>query len=457
MSDPGQVHIQWSSRLMFVLAATGSAIGLGNIWKFPYIAGENGGGAFVLIYLLSIALIGLPIMMAEVLIGRHARRSPVNALRELARREGASGLWWVVGFLGIASGLLIVSFYSVIAGWTLAYVVRMAAGVFNRVTAEGADSIFSALVSDPERLLAWHTLFMVMTTLVVARGVRSGLEQAVKILVPALFLLLLILLAYAWQTGQFGRGVAFLFTPDFSAITPAGVLTAMGHAFFSLSLAVGTIMVYGSYLPAGISIGRTSILIAFLDTLVALMAALVIFPIVFVNGLPVGEGPGLVFQTLPIAFGQMPGGIVFGTLFFVLLAVAAWTSSVSLLEPAVAWMVENRGASRGNAAVWVGSLVWLLGILTVMSFSDWAFEFEFAGKSKANGLFDVMDILTSSILLPLGGLAVVLFAGRVLSREVVAGQLGGRGGFGFRLWYLVIRYITPLGMLLVFFRAIGVI
>ncbi len=274
---------------------------------------------------------------------------------------------------------------------------------------------------------------------------------------PALFLLLLILLAYAWQTGQFGRGVAFLFTPDFSAITPAGVLTAMGHAFFSLSLAVGTIMVYGSYLPAGISIGRTSILIAFLDTLVALMAALVIFPIVFVNGLPVGEGPGLVFQTLPIAFGQMPGGIVFGTLFFVLLAFAAWTSSVSLLEPAVAWMVENRGVSRGNAAVWVGSLVWLLGILTVMSFSDWAFEFEFAGKSKANGLFDVMDILTSSILLPLGGLAVVLFAGRVLSREVVAGQLGGRGGFGFRLWYLVIRYITPLGMLLVFFRAIGVI
>jgi len=442
---------------MFILAATGSAIGLGNIWKFPYIAGENGGGAFVLIYLLSIALIGLPIMVAEVLIGRHARQSPVNALRELARREGASRLWWVVGFIGIASGLLIVSFYSVIAGWTLAYVVRMAAGVFNGVTAEGVDSIFSALVSDPERLLAWHTLFMAMTTLVVARGVRSGLEQAVKILVPALFLLLLILLAYAWQTGQFGQGVSFLFAPDFSAITPAGILTAMGHAFFSLSLAVGTIMVYGSYLPDGISIGRTSILIAFLDTLVALMAALVIFPIVFVNGLPVGEGPGLVFQTLPIAFGQMPGGIVFGTLFFVLLAFAAWTSSVSLLEPAVAWMMENWGASRGNAAVWVGSLVWLLGIMTVMSFSTWGFEFEFAGKSKANGLFDVMDILTSSILLPLGGLAVALFAGRVLSREAAAGQLGGQGGFGFRLWYLVIRYITPLGMLLVFFRAIGVI
>ncbi len=455
LSERTSIHGQWSSRLMFVLAATGSAVGLGNIWKFPYITGENGGGAFVLVYLLCIAVIGIPIMMAEVLIGRRGRQSPVNTLRSLAQEEGASSHWWLVGFIGVVAGLFIISFYSVIAGWALAYVVRTANGVFTGVTAEGVGTIFGDLVSDPERLLAWHTIFMVMTTVVVGRGVRSGLEKAVRILMPTLLVLLLVLVGYAFQTGKFEQALDFLFTPDFSAISAGGVLIAMGHAFFTLSLGMGAIMVYGSYLPSGVSIARMSLLIALVDTLVALLAGLAIFPIVFANDLQAGAGPGLIFQTLPIAFGQMPGGLFFGTLFFVLLVFAAWTSAISLIEPAVAWLVENLNLQRVRAAVWVGLAAWLLGIVTVLSFSYWAFGFEFAGEQKNNGLFDVLDILTSSFMLPLGGLAVAIFAGRVLARESVRDELGGNDGLGFKLWYFLIRFITPLAVVAVFLHTSG--
>lgn len=457
MSERTSIHGQWSSRLMFILAATGSAVGLGNIWKFPYIAGENGGGAFVLIYLLCIALIGIPIMMSEVLIGRRGRQSPINTLCTLARESGKSSSWRVVGALGILAAFIIVSYYGVVAGWALAYVVRTASGIFTGVTAEGAASIFRDLVADPERLLAWHTIFMVMTTVVVARGVRSGLEQAIKVLMPALFVLLLILLVFAGTTGKFGEGMRFLFNPDFSAITAGGVLIAMGHAFFTLSLGVGAIMMYGSYLPDGISIAKVSIAIALVDTVVALLSGLAIFPIVFATGMTVGVGPGLIFQTLPIAFGQMPGGDFFGTLFFFLLVFAAWTSSISLVEPLVAWLVENRGFERSRAATWVGVCAWLLGIVTVMSFSSWSFQFSFGGEIKSNGLFDVMDIMTSAILLPLGGLAMALFAGRVMSRASVVDELGGKDGFSFKLWYFIIRYITPAAFVAIFINAIGVV
>ncbi|MCP3868695.1 MAG: sodium-dependent transporter [Gammaproteobacteria bacterium] len=459
LSERVSIHGQWSSRLMFVLAATGSAVGLGNIWKFPYITGENGGGAFVLVYLLSIALIGIPIMVAEVSIGRRGRQSPVNALRALAQDDGGSRFWWLVGFLGIVTCLLILSFYSVIAGCALAYVLRTAGGVFRGVTASGAESIFSGLISDPEKLLAWHTLFMIMTLGVVARGVRSGLEQAVRFLMPMLFLmlLLLVILGYQLHFESFMKGVRFMFLPDFDALTANGILVAMGHAFFTLSLGMGAMMVYGSYLPAGISIFRASFFIALVDTLVALMAGLAIFPMVFASELGTGSGPGLIFQTLPIAFGQIPGGRWVGTLFFVLLVFASLTSAISLLEPAVAWLVENRGIQRIRATVLVGSVSWVLGVITILSLGPWAFGFQFAGESRSKGLFDIMDVLTSVIMLPVGGLAVALLAGWVLSRARTVAELGGREGVAFWLWYLTIRYVTPVSLIAVFLHAIGVI
>ncbi|MDH5471207.1 MAG: sodium-dependent transporter, partial [Gammaproteobacteria bacterium] len=368
-SQRKSIHGQWSGRLAFILAATGSAVGLGNIWKFPYITGENGGGAFVMTYLLCIAVIGLPIMMAEVLIGRRGRQSPINTMRELAADAGASRYWVLLGWAGVVAGFLILSYYSVIAGWALAYVFRAAAGLFTGLTADGVQSIFHDLIGEPERLMAWHTLFMVMTMIIVARGVRSGLEKAVRFLMPALLVLMLVLMGYAWNSGYFEQGVEFLFRPDFSKITPNAVLTAMGHAFFTLSLGMGAIMVYGSYLPDRISIARASVAISIADTAVALLAGMVIFPIVFANSLDPGAGPGLIFQTLPIAFGHMPYGAFFGMLFFILLVFAAWTSAISLIEPAVAWLVENRGHSRVNASVVAGISTWLFGLLTVFSFN----------------------------------------------------------------------------------------
>jgi NSS family neurotransmitter:Na+ symporter len=378
-------------------------------------------------------------------------------MRTLAHEESRHGIWQVVGWSGVIAGFIIISYYSVIAGWAIAYVFRTASGAFTGVTADGVSSIFGGLISDPERLLAWHTIFMVMTTVVVSRGVSSGLEKAVRFLMPALFVLLLLLVGYAMNTGHFADGLAFLFTPDFSAITPGGVLTAMGHAFFTLSLGMGAIMVYGSYLPKSASIAKTSVAIAVADTVVALLAGMAIFPIVFANGLEPGAGPGLIFQTLPIAFGHMDGGLLFGTLFFVLLVFAAWTSGISLIEPAVAWLVENRGMNRVKAATVVGILGWALGIITIMSFSSWSFEFTFAGEKKGSGLFDIMDILTANFMLPLGGLAMAIFAGWYMSKESTMDELGVGESLLFRIWRFLVRFVTPLAVIVVFLQLIGII
>lgn len=430
---------------MFILAATGSAVGLGNIWKFPYITGQYGGGAFVLIYLVCIGLIGIPIMMAEVLIGRRGRQNPVNTMRTLAEESGRSCLWMLLGMGGVVAAFLILSYYSVIAGWALAYVFHTGSGMFYRATADGVENIFAELVGSPERLLAWHTIFMVMTAVVVARGVSSGLEQAVRFLMPLLFIILLLLVGYAMSTGKFSEGFDFMFRADFSAIGKEGVLTAMGHAFFTLSLGMGAIMVYGSYLPQDASIAKTSITVALADTIVALLAGLAIFPVVFANNLPPTAGPGLIFQTLPIAFGQMDLGGVFGTLFFVLLVFAAWTSAISLMEPPVTWMVENHNISRVKATTLSGVVIWLLGLGTIFSFNIWS-DYRLGDKN----FFDILDFLTSKIMLPLGGLLIAIFAAWLMTREATVEELDMGDRWAYRFWRFLVRYVTPLGVLTVF-------
>ena len=454
MSSTTSIHGMWSSRLAFILAATGSAVGLGNIWRFPYTAGEYGGGAFVLVYLLCVAAIGLPIMMAEIMIGRRGRQSPINTMRALARDEGVSPLWQLLGWMGILAGFLILSFYSVIAGWTLGYVFRAGSGQFAGADAGAAEAMFNALVADPERLLAWHTIFMTMTTLVVARGVASGLERAVRWLMPALFVLLVVMVLYAAQAGDFAGGLEYLFYPDFAELGAhpgEAVLSAMGQAFFSLSLGMGAIMIYGSYLNSRASIGQNAVIIAAMDTLVALLAGMAIFPIVLANGLEPGSGPGLIFQTLPIAFGQMPGGLLFGTVFFVLLVFAAWTSAISLLEPMVAWLVENRGFSRPRAAALGGMVVWLLGIACLLSLNVWSGITVF-GK----GFLDLFDYVTANVLLPLGGVFIAIFAGWVMRRASTEDELGLRSdGFAYRVWRVLVRFVAPVGVVVVFLHAIG--
>ena len=445
------IHGQWSGRMAFILAATGSAVGLGNIWKFPYIAGENGGGAFVLVYLFCIAVIGIPIMMAEVMLGRRGRQSPINTMMTLAAENGRPALWAGLGWMGVVAGFLILSYYSVIAGWALSYVFRTGSGMFTGATTDGVNSIFTELVTDPERLLAWHTIFMVATMVIVARGVQHGLEKAVRYLMPTLFVLLVILMFYSMTTGHFSQGLAFLFQPDFSKISANSILIAMGHAFFTLSLGMGAIMVYGSYLPKDTSIAKTSIIIAGADTMVALMAGMVIFPIVFANGLEPGAGPGLIFKTLPIAFGQMDAGILIGTMFFVLLVFAAWSSSISLIEPAVAWLVENRGMNRIYASVWIGITTWFIGIGTVLSFNIWS-DVKWFGKT----FFDLLDYLTANIMLPIGGLLIAIFAGWLMHQQSTKDELDTTEK-GYNIWLLLVRFVTPVAVMIVFLNVIGVL
>lgn len=453
------VHGQWSSRWAFILAATGSAVGLGNIWRFPYMAGESGGGAFVLLYVICVLLMGIPIMMAEILLGRRGRQSPVNTMRVLAEEEGVSRHWQWLGLMGMIAGFLILSYYSVIGGWTLAYIFRTGSGVFTGANADTTVRIFNELVSDPVRLLAWHTVFMVMCTVVVSRGVKNGLEQAVRYLMPALFALLLIMVGYAMSTDKFAEGLAYVFVPDFEKL--AGnfrevFLNASGHAFFSLSLGMGAIMIYGSYLPEKASIFGTTMIIATADTVVALLASVAIFPIVFTYGLEPASGPALIFITLPIAFGQMPGGAFFGTLFFLLVMFAAWTSGISLLEPAVTWMVENKGLTRIKAAAITGLIAWILGICTVLSFNHWAFSFNFAGVVKENGLFDIFDIITANFMLPIGGMLIAIFVGWRLAKQSSRDELRVNEKI-YRIWLFTIRYIAPTGVLLIFLQAIGIL
>lgn len=449
------IHGMWSSRLAFILAATGSAVGLGNIWRFPYITSDNGGGAFVLVYLGCILLMGLPLMLSEILIGRRGRMSPVNSLKNLAVETGASKSWGGIGIIGITAGFFILSFYSVVAGWTLYYAFHFFTQLFGATGIADPGATFDALLASPGRMTFWHGVFMVLTVGVVAMGVEKGLERAVKVLMPLLFLLLLILVVYAaTATDTFGQGVRFLFEPDFSKLTAGVVLTAMGQAFFTLSLGMGSIMTYGAYLPSKASIPRVGATVALADTGVALVAGLAIFPIVIAYGLsPEGGGAGLIFNSLPLAFADMPFGILYGFMFFLLLAVAAWTSAISLLEPGTAFFVEATRLSRKTVALILAGVAWLAGLVSVLSLNIWS---DVKGIGDRN-FMESAEFLANDIMLPLAGLLIAIFAGWILSRAISREELGD-GGFpawAYTTWLWLARVVTPLLILMVFAGKLG--
>jgi NSS family neurotransmitter:Na+ symporter len=446
------LHGFWSSRLAFILAVTGSAVGLGNIWKFPYIAGQNGGGAFVLVYLLCVFGVGLPIMMSEVLLGRRGRRNPVASMALLGQEESGSQLWRLIGLSGVVAGFLILSFYSVIAGWVFAYIFKSAAGVFVGADSAAVQAIIHSLGNSWLATGAWHTVFMGLTVLVVARGVERGLETAVTFMVPALFIILLILLAFSATSGEFAMGVRFLLQPDFSKLTGASVLAAMGQAFFTLSIGMGCVMAYGAYLPQNTSIPGTALAVVSADTGIALLSGLVIFPIVFANGLDPSAGPELIFQALPLSFGNMPFGTFFGTLFFLLVGFAALTSAISLMEPAVAWAVESFALTRAKASIIIGLIIWTLGLLSVLSFNVLKDVTFWRGT-----IMDNLDYLTSNIMLPLGGLMITIFCGWVMCRNSSADELDVGTGELYQVWYFLTRYVAPLAVVLVFLNAVGLL
>ncbi len=439
-------HGMWSSGWLFILAAAGSAVGLGNIWKFPYIAGENGGGAFVLVYLGCVALVGLPIMAAEVLLGRAGRMSPINAMRKLVEASKASPAWVLIGWCGAFAGFLILSYYAVIAGWALSYIVRLGDGSFSGTTATFANDTFNAFLSSPWELVFWQTVFLGATIWIVARGVIKGLESAIRWFMPLLFLLLVVLLGYAVTSGGFAQGASFLLSPNWDAMSVDGLLVAMGQAFFTLSLGMGAMMAYGAYVPANASIGGTVMTVGLIDTAVAVASGLAIFPIVFANGLEPGQGPGLMFVTIPFAFGQMPFGAVFGVIFFVLVTFAAITSAISLTEPALAYLVEEYNADRKRVAISLGVLCWVLGLGTVFSFNIWS-DVTIVGDLN---VFAFIDYLTQNVMLPLGGLAMALFVAFVLPKAITFEQLGIDGGAKAMVWLVLIRFIAPVGVLAVF-------
>lgn len=481
---------EWSSRLTFILAAVGSAVGLGNIWKFPYITGEYGGGVFIMAYLVCICLIGLPIMMAEIALGRRGKKSPVNTMLQLAQEAGSHPAWSLLGWSGMAAGCLILSYYSVIAGEVMAYSFRASSGVFNHQTADGIKGILTSLVSDPEKLLAWHTIFMALTILAVAKGVKGGIEKTVTFLIPALFILLIFLVIYGINSGGFDQAVDFMFTPDvdkfFFARNDYGgylvdasgdkiftwkpMMVAMGHAFFTLSLGMGAIMMYGSYLNRYVSIGQMALVIVSLDTIVALLAGLAIFPLVFANGLNPAAGPGLIFETLPLAFGSMAGGTYIGTLFFVLLFFAALSSAISLIEPTVAWLVESKGFRRIDATVWTGIVVWFIGLASVFSFSGTTLkdisevslgwfgtdDIELKMDFLNYNLYEVIDFFTASIMLPLGGLLIAVFAGWIMDQDSTEREFSFRSRYIYPVWQNTVRYVSPVLVLIVFLNIIGI-
>ena len=443
----------WSSGWTFILAAVGAAVGLGNIWRFPYVVGENGGAAFILVYVLCVVFVAIPILIGELMIGRRGSRSPPRAMASVANEAGRSKLWTLVAWLGLAAGFLIATYYSVIAGWTLAYIPKALSG-FGGATSADVGMQFDALQANPKAMIGWHTLFMIITMTIVGRGLHGGIEKAVTILMPALFAMLLLMIGYAAVAGDFAAGLNFLFSADFSKIDGGSVLMAIGQAFFSIGVAMGLMMVYGAYVPKDVSLTRSAVIIASADTLVALLAGLMIFPLVFANGLDPAAGPSLIFRTLPAAFVGMPGGAVFGSLFFLLLAFAAVTSLIALIEPLVAYAIDKWSLNRRNACVGVGLLAWVIGLGSVMSFNVWSdvMPLGMFATFESMTVFGLIDYFTANIFMPLGGILIALFVGWRMQVSILQEELPLMGPVVFQIWLWMIRVVAPLAIVGVMYQ-----
>ncbi|MBT8060418.1 MAG: sodium-dependent transporter [Gammaproteobacteria bacterium] len=449
-------HENWSSRITFLMAAVGAAVGLGNIWKFPYVAGQSGGSAFVLVYLLAVAFVALPILIAEIAVGRWGRQSPPHAMANVATGQGRSRGWSVVGWFGMLAAYLIATYYSVIAGWSVVYIFKNGAGNFAGQDTAAIAAEFEALLASPAQLTLWNGIFMLICTLILARGLQKGIERSVKILMPALFILLLVMVGYGIVEGDMPAALHFLFDFDLSALTPKVVLVAVGQAFFSIGVAMGLMMGYGAYLPRDISIARSSVIIAAMDTVVAIVAGLAIFPIVFAHGLDPAEGPGLIFVSLPVAFGSVTGGLIFGTLFFILLFFAALTSVFGVVEPMIAWAMERAGWARWKAAVVVCLSIFMLGLGTIFSFNVWSAWRPLAAVERFAdfGYFEILDYLTANIMMPLCGLLLAIFVGWRIKPEAVMNEVNIRNPVLFRIWFWLLRWVAPIAIALIFWSVL---
>ena len=440
-------HEHWSGRVGFLLATIGSAIGLGSIWKFPYEVGANGGGVFVLCYLAGLVLIVLPLFLTELAIGRRGQMDAAASMAAVAVGSGRSPRWALVGVLGIVTASLILSFYSVIGSWALAYGVDAAGGGLAVIDAAGAQSRFAALLASPGRIGLYHSLFMLMTGLIVAKGVAGGLERASKVLMPILMALITVLAAYSLIEGDAVKTLHFLFAVDVSRLTPAIVLDALGLGFFSIGVGLAVMITYAAYANANINLTETAIVTILGDTAISFLAGFAVFPVVFAENLDPSGGPGLVFVTLPLAFAHMPAGGIAGFAFFVLLVIAALCSAISMLEMPVAWLCRTKGWSRPSATLGAGLACWAAGFATVLSFNLWKawHPLGFLGTFGTATVFDLLDYLTSNVLLPLGGVLLAVFAGWVIPTRVIARELE-LGPKAAALVGSALRFVVPVGI-----------
>ncbi|MYF49798.1 MAG: sodium-dependent transporter [Gammaproteobacteria bacterium] len=436
--------VQWSTRFGFLMASVGFAVGLGNIWRFPYVTGENGGGAFVAVYLICVATIALPILMAELLIGRRGRMNPAGAMAAVAAAEGRSPRWGWVGGLNLAAAFVIEVVYCVVAGWVLHYLWQALITGFSGIGPAEATAQFGDLLGDLPTVLMWTLLALGVATLIIYGGVRNGIERAVNLLMPFLFGLLLLLAVHNLLAGGFGEALGYLFAPDFSKVNGPMILAAVGQAFFSVGVAMAGMMAFAAYLPKAASIGRSAVAIVSVDTLVALVAGLVIFPAVFRFGMDPAAGAGLIFETLPVAFAQMAGGRWVAVLFFLLLSVAAVTSMVGLQEPLTAWVEQRFGIPRRRGTLLVTLSVGALSVVSMLSHSLWA-EVRLFGASLAAA----MDYLPNQIMLPLGGLLIAIFAAWFVRTDSARAELALAKPWHFRAWLALTRFVAPPAVLLI--------
>jgi NSS family neurotransmitter:Na+ symporter len=445
MAGTGGAQAHWSSRFAFLMASVGFAVGLGNIWRFPYVTGENGGAAFVLIYLACAFGIGVPIVMAELMIGRRGHGSPTRAMAAVAAESGKSKNWSWVGGMGLLAAFTIEIVYAVVVGWVLWYLFKAVTTGFVGMDAVAANAEFAGVLESNLGMVLWTLVGLSITGYIIYSGVQNGIERAVSFMMPAMFVLLLGLAGYNVFAGGFSEAVRWLFTPDFSEIGPTTVLAAIGQAFFSIGVAMGGMMTYGSYLPRTISISQSVVIIVIADTLVALVAGLVIFPAVFHHGLDPAAGPGLIFQTLPVAFAQMPGGHLFSVLFFLMLSFAGITSMVGLVESVNAWLQGRFGITRQKSAVLLVGSIGTLSVLSILSYNVMD-EWRIGGRN----FNDTMDYFSNQILLPLGGLLLAIFAGWVMKKQYSRDELTGLGQTMFNIWHFLIRYIVPPAVAVIF-------
>jgi len=446
------VRETWASRSGFTLATIASAIGIGSIWKFPYEVGANGGGAFVLVYTLGLVLVVVPLMFAEFVIGRRGGADSASSLARVAAMENASPRWQMAGLLGAVTSFLILSFYSVIGGWTLAYATQTLLQGLPAPDPGAARARYDAFLASPLRMLAYHAMFMIVVVAVVTRGVQGGIERASKILMPVLMTLMLGLAIYSMIEGDAVRTLQFLFVPDLAHLTPRAVLDALGLGFFSIGIGLGLMITYAGYSGASINLKQVAILSVVADTVISLVAGLAVFPIVFANGLDPAGGPGLVFVSLPLAFARMPFANLVAVAFFALLFVAALSSAISMLEGVVAVLVHRMNWSRKNAALGAGAACFVAGIATVLSFNLWSRWYPLAmfdAFAEAT-MYDLIDYLTSNVLLPMGGLAIALFVGWATSERLLREELDLHLA-GARALRFLLRYVAPLAIVLATF------